>query len=93
MKYGILFRLRSWWMGVHWSPKNKRVCINPLPMVTFWFTFEGGITPSREKEADKVALSAARDILDMLPYKVSDANTRSVLWLIQDRIEQAMRYR
>lgn len=92
MKYGILFRLRSWWIGVHWSPKNKRVCINPVPMVTFWFTFEGGITPNNEKQTDQIALRAARDIMDLFPDNNTNAH-KAKTWLIQERVKQAMQYR
>lgn len=45
MKYGILFRLSSLWIGVHYSPKNRRFCINLIPMVTLWITLKGGIEP------------------------------------------------
>lgn len=45
MKCGVLFRLRSLWVGVHYSPKNRRFCINVVPCITFWITLEGGITP------------------------------------------------
>lgn len=45
MKCGLLFRLGSFWMGAHWSPYNRRWCINPLPCVTFWVALPGGKTP------------------------------------------------
>lgn len=45
MKVGILFRLASAWVGVHYSPWNKRVCINLVPCVTIWLTFKDGNTP------------------------------------------------
>lgn len=45
MKFGILFRWGSWWIGGHWSDHNKRLCVNPVPMVTVWITAEGGETP------------------------------------------------
>jgi len=45
MKAGMIFRLASFWVGVHWSPYNKRICFNPLPCVTIWVTFKGGNTP------------------------------------------------
>lgn len=37
MKFGILFRSFSFWVGVHYSPYNRRVCVNLLPMLTVWF--------------------------------------------------------
>jgi hypothetical protein len=46
MKIGILFRLASAWVGVHYSPWNKRVCVNLVPFVTIWVTLKGGNTPS-----------------------------------------------
>ena len=50
MKTGWLVRWGSAWVGVHWSPENKRFCINLLPFCTFWVTLPGGITP---KDCDK----------------------------------------
>lgn len=49
MKWGILFRWRSLWIGAHWSPYNRRLCINLLPMITLWIVWPGGITPSQER--------------------------------------------
>ncbi|WP_445368845.1 hypothetical protein ACH5Y9_05505 [Methylomonas sp. BW4-1] len=40
-----LFRLSSLWIGVHWSPYNKRLCINPLPCLTLWVVLPGGNAP------------------------------------------------
>jgi hypothetical protein len=45
MKCGVLFRLRSLWVGVHYSPTNRRFCINFIPFVTFWVTLKGGKVP------------------------------------------------
>lgn len=45
MKAGILFRWGSAWVGVHWSPFNRRACINIIPFVTIWITLEAGTTP------------------------------------------------
>jgi hypothetical protein len=45
MRVGILFRLASFWVGAHWSPYNKRLCINLVPGVTLWVVFPGGNTP------------------------------------------------
>ncbi len=42
---GLLFRPGSLWIGIHWSKKNKRWCINLIPCVTFWVTKPGGNTP------------------------------------------------
>lgn len=45
VKFGLLFRLGSAWVGVHYSPHNRRYCINLIPFVTFWITLKGGKTP------------------------------------------------
>lgn len=45
MKAGVLFRWESFWVGVHYSPYNKRFCINLVPFVTIWVTQPGGKTP------------------------------------------------
>lgn len=47
MKYGVLFRPKSFWIGCHYSDANKRFCINLLPMVTIWITLKGGRTPKK----------------------------------------------
>lgn len=44
-RVGLLFRLSSFWIGAHWSPYNRRWCINPLPFVTFWIALPGGRVP------------------------------------------------
>lgn len=46
---GLLFRLASFWIGVHYSSFDRRFCINPIPFVTFWLTLPGGLVP---KSAD-----------------------------------------
>lgn len=33
MKVGLLFRFGSFWVGTHWSSYNRRLCINPLPLL------------------------------------------------------------
>lgn len=45
VKWGILFRLGSWWVGSHWSEHNRRLCVNLVPMFTLWITRQGGETP------------------------------------------------
>lgn len=42
---GILFRWSSLWVGVHWSPYNKRLCLNLIPCLTVWITAPGGVPP------------------------------------------------
>lgn len=49
MKIGMLARVGSFWIGVHWSPYNKRLCINLVPCVTIWVTFKGGNIPKEIK--------------------------------------------
>ncbi len=45
MRIGVLFRLSSLWVGAHWSPYNKRLCVNLVPCITIWIVLEGGIAP------------------------------------------------
>lgn len=47
MRFGILFRAGSCWIGVHWSRRHRRVCVNPLPCVTLWVAFQGGRVPMK----------------------------------------------
>lgn len=35
-KSGVLFRLQSFWVGIHHSKYTKRTCINLLPCITIW---------------------------------------------------------
>lgn len=42
---GILYRMGSLWIGVHWSGANRRWCINLLPCVTVWIVLPGGREP------------------------------------------------
>jgi len=44
-RFGYLIRKESAWVGVHYSPHNKRWCINLIPFVTFWITKPGGNVP------------------------------------------------
>lgn len=44
-KCGLIFRLASFWVGVHYSAKTQRYCVNPLPCVTFWIAKPGGEIP------------------------------------------------
>lgn len=45
MQCGLLFQKGGVWIGVHYSPYNKRFCINVIPCVTFWVMLPGGKTP------------------------------------------------
>lgn len=44
-RYGWLIRPGSLWIGAHWSPANKRLCINVVPCVTVWVVMPGGFAP------------------------------------------------
>lgn len=40
---GFIFRLGSAWIGIHYSNRYKRWCVNLFPFVTFWFTKDGKV--------------------------------------------------
>lgn len=48
MRVGLKPRLGSLWIGVHWSPYNKRLCVNLVPCLTIWVTLKGGTMPNRK---------------------------------------------
>ena len=41
----FVVRPGSLWIGVHWSPGNRRLCINLVPCLTIALVFPGGIDP------------------------------------------------
>lgn len=43
--FGLLFNPGAWWIGAHYSPHNKRLCVNLLPCLTIWYVSEGGNCP------------------------------------------------
>lgn len=45
MKWGVLCRWQSCWVGAHYSPYNRRWCINLVPFVTVWVCAKGGVVP------------------------------------------------
>jgi hypothetical protein len=45
-RWGVIFRLASFWVGVHYSEKMQRWCVNLLPCVTLWVAKPGGTTPN-----------------------------------------------
>ena len=45
MYIGIIFRFWSFWIGIHISKFQKRICINLLPCITIWITWKGGTKP------------------------------------------------
>ena len=44
-RVGILLRWGSVWIGFHYAPFTKRLCINIVPFVTVWVVAPGGYTP------------------------------------------------
>ncbi|WP_156459821.1 MULTISPECIES: hypothetical protein [unclassified Mesorhizobium] len=42
---GVLFRPGSLWIGLHWSRRNRRLCVNLLPCCTLWLIWPGGVRP------------------------------------------------
>lgn len=45
-KVGILFRLASFWIGIHYSKSCKRWCINLVPCVTLYICKPDGHIPN-----------------------------------------------
>jgi len=45
-RWGLIFRLGSFWVGVHYSKQHRRWCVNPVPCVTFWASAPGGDVPA-----------------------------------------------
>jgi ABC-type bacteriocin/lantibiotic exporter with double-glycine peptidase domain len=43
---GILFRLASFWIGIHYSKSCKRWCLNLIPCVTLYVTRHDGVLPN-----------------------------------------------
>lgn len=44
-RLGVKLNWRACWFGVHYSPFNKRVCINFVPFVTVYYVYKGGLLP------------------------------------------------
>lgn len=45
VRWGWHARWGSFWVGVHWSPWNRRFCFNLLPCLTVWVVLPGGNAP------------------------------------------------
>ena len=45
MKAGIIFQRGALWIGVHYSPAEKRYCINVVPCLTIWIATAEGRGP------------------------------------------------
>lgn len=50
---GVLFRLKSFWIGVHYSDHTKRFCINLIPCITIWVILKDGVVPQVYKKEKK----------------------------------------
>lgn len=48
MTFGVLFNMRSLWVGAHYSSYNKRLCLNLIPCVTLWVCAPGGNRPHKD---------------------------------------------
>ncbi len=46
--YGVLVRKESLWIGAHYSPTERRWCINLLPCITIFIVFAGGNLPRQK---------------------------------------------
>ena len=47
--FGVLTNWGSIWVGAHYSPYTRRLCINAVPCVTLWITRKGGAVPCKAK--------------------------------------------
>jgi len=47
MTLGVLFNPGAVWIGAHYSPFNRRWCVNLVPCVTVWLALPGGKRPLR----------------------------------------------
>lgn len=45
IKWGIIVRRESFWIGCHYSNYNKRYCLNIIPCFTIWWIKIGGKIP------------------------------------------------
>ena len=43
--WGLLFNPSALWVGLHYSHRYQRVCINLVPFFTLWYKQAGGIEP------------------------------------------------
>lgn len=42
---GLLVNWRAFWVGAHYSAKDRRLCVNLLPCITLWWARPGGYRP------------------------------------------------
>ena len=50
VKFGAMFRLKSFWIGIHYSDYCKRFCINFVPCFTVWIVLKDGQIPRRDEK-------------------------------------------
>lgn len=43
-KIGVIFRLESFWIGIHYSKYLNRLHINILPCITIWISLKSPLT-------------------------------------------------
>ena len=48
MRVGLKIQRGALWLGAHYSPYNRRWCINIVPCVTLWVALKGGKVPHGE---------------------------------------------
>ncbi|MDB5802295.1 MAG: hypothetical protein JWL63_3234 [Rhodocyclales bacterium] len=48
-RIGILLQFGAVWLGAHYSPVDRRWCINLVPCLTVWITLRGGRPPRRAR--------------------------------------------
>lgn len=56
-KWGVIFRWQSFWVGVHYSSKAQRWCVNLIPGVTVWVAKPNGLAPTGVDYDDKLQLT------------------------------------
>lgn len=47
ISWGVIFRLKSFWIGCHYSDVYNRYCLNILPGMTFWWIGKHGKVPHK----------------------------------------------